>query len=201
VAGLQAVATARKLGAIVEVSDIRPAVKQEVESLGGRFIELPLEEDGADSGGYAKQMSEDFLRRQREIVARHVAGADVVITTALVPGKRAPTLVSEEMVASMRAGAVIIDLAVEEGGNCPLSRSDETIVAHGVQILGPSNLPSSMPLDASSLYARNLVHLLELVWKDGALALDLSDEIVDGALVTHQGTIRHPVIAELARAT
>lgn len=200
VAGLQAVATARRLGAIVEVSDIRPAVKEEVESLGGRFIELPMSEDGAGSGGYAKQMSEEFLRQQREIVARHVAGADVVITTALVPGKPAPKLVTAEMVESMRAGAVIVDMAVEEGGNCALSQRDTTVLAHGVTILGPSNLPASMPLDASSLYARNLLHLLDLVWKDGELKLDLEDEIITAALVTHAGQVRHPIVASLLTA-
>lgn len=200
VAGLQAVATARRLGAIVEVSDIRPAVKQEVESLGGRFIELPMSEDGAGSGGYAKQMSEEFLRRQREIVAARVAQADVVITTALIPGKPAPTLVTAEMVEAMRPGAVIVDLAVEEGGNCPLSRRDESVSHHGVTILGPSNLPATMAHDASALYARNLLHLLELVVKKGELTLNLEDEIVAGALLTHEGGVRHPVVAGLIGA-
>jgi NAD(P) transhydrogenase subunit alpha len=200
VAGLQAVATARRLGAIVEVSDIRPAVKEEVESLGGRFIELPMAEDGAGSGGYAKQMSEEFLRKQREIVARHVAGADVVITTALVPGKPAPKLVSDEMVASMRPGAVIVDMAVEEGGNCTLSKKDETVVSGGVTILGPSNLPALMPYDASALYARNLLHLIELLWKDKQLGIDLGDEILAGAVLTHAGEVRHPLVAQLLGA-
>jgi len=201
VAGLQAVATARRLGALVEVSDIRPEVKEEVESLGGKFIELPMDESGAGEGGYARQMSEDFLRRQREIVAARVEVADVVITTALVPGKTAPTLVTDEMVASMRPGSVIVDLAVEEGGNCTLSKKDETVVAGGVTVLGPSNLAATMALDASTLYARNLQHLTALLWKDGQLTLDLEDEIVDGALLTHAGEIRNDVVRGLLSAS
>jgi NAD(P) transhydrogenase subunit alpha len=196
VAGLQAIATAKRLGAQVEVSDIRAAVKEQVESLGGKFIELPMEESGEGAGGYAKEMGEDFLRRQREIVARHLAAADVVITTALVPGKPAPTLVSEEMVAGMKDGAVIVDLAVEQGGNCALSRADEEVVAGGVLILGPSNLAAEMPHDASTFYARNVLALLAGMVSDGTVSLDLGDEVVDGALLTHQGEVRHAATAE-----
>ena len=197
VAGLQAIATAKRLGAQVEVSDIRPAVKEQVESLGGKFIELPMEETGEGAGGYAKEMGEDFLRRQREIVGRHLAAADVVITTALVPGKKAPTLVTEAMVAGMKNGSVIVDLAVEQGGNCELSRPDEEVVAGGVLILGPSNLAADMPHDASTLYSRNVLAVVrDLVAEDGSLALDLGDEIVDGALLTHQGEVRHAATAE-----
>ncbi len=153
VAGLQAIATARRLGAIVDVSDIRAQVREQVESLGGRFIELPdMGESGEGTGGYARQVSAEFLRRQQEIVATYVAKADAVITTALVPGKRAPMLVTEPMVAAMRPGAVIVDMAVEQGGNCALSVKDQDVVRHGVLILGPSNLPATMPRDASSLY-------------------------------------------------
>jgi NAD(P) transhydrogenase subunit alpha len=196
VAGLQAIATAKRLGAQVEVSDVRAAVKEQVESLGGKFIELPMEESGEGAGGYAKEMGEDFLRRQREIVARHLAAADVVITTALVPGKPAPTLVSEEMVAGMKDGAVIVDLAVEQGGNCALSRADEEVVAGGVLILGPSNLAAEMPHDASTFYARNVLALLAGMVSDGTVSLDLGDEVVDGALLTHQGEVRHAATAE-----
>jgi len=196
VAGLQAVATARRLGAQVEVSDIRPEVQEQVESLGGKFIDLPMEESGSGEGGYAKEMTEDFLRRQREIVAQRLTGADVVICTALVPGKKAPTLVSEEMVAGMKDGALIVDLAVTQGGNCPLSEPDQDVVSGGVLILGPSNLAAEMPRDASTLYARNVLALLEGAVEDGELTLDLDDEVIDGALLTHDGNVRHAPTAE-----
>ncbi|MEM9488439.1 MAG: Re/Si-specific NAD(P)(+) transhydrogenase subunit alpha [Myxococcota bacterium] len=197
VAGLQAVATARRLGAIVEVSDIRPAVKEEVESLGGKFIDLPMKESGEGEGGYARQVSADFLRKQQEIVAEHVRQADAVITTALVPGRKAPVLVTEKMVENMRDGAVILDMAVAMGGNCALSEQDQDVIRHGVLILGPSNLPATMPRDASMVYSRNLVALLQLlVDKDGNLSLDLSDEIIAGALLTHDGAVRNQRVAE-----
>jgi proton-translocating NAD(P)+ transhydrogenase subunit alpha len=198
VAGLQAIATARRLGAIVEVSDIRPAVKEQVQSLGGRFIELPMAgESGEGAGGYAREMGEDFLRRQREIVQRHVSQADAVITTALVPGKPAPRLVSREMVEAMAPGSVVVDLAVEQGGNCELSEADREVVHNGVLILGPSNLAASMPHDASSLYARNVLSLLLLLWQDGRLAVDAQDEVVAGSLLTHEGRVVHAATAEL----
>jgi NAD(P) transhydrogenase subunit alpha len=198
VAGLQAIATAKRLGAVVEVSDIRPAVKEQVESLGGRFIELPLQESGEGTGGYAREMGEDFLARQREIVKRHLAAADAVITTALVPGRRAPLLVTAGMVAAMRPGAIVVDLAVEQGGNCELSQADREVVENGVLILGPSNLAAAQPHDASLLYARNVLSLLQLLLdKEGKLAVDLGDEIVAGALLTHEGTVRHAPTAEL----
>lgn len=198
VAGLQAVATAKRLGAVVEVSDIRPVVKEQVESLGGKFIELPeQEESGEGKGGYAKQMSEDFLRRQREIVTRHVANANVVICTALVPGRKAPTLLTQEMVEGMRSGSVIVDLAVAQGGNCVLSAKDQEVDHGGVLILGPSNLPAETPIDASSLYARNVWALLALtLGEGGTMALDLEDEIIDGALLTHGGDVRHGATRE-----
>jgi NAD(P) transhydrogenase subunit alpha len=200
VAGLQAIATARRLGAIVEVSDIRPAVKEQVQSLGGRFIELPQAEGGESgegAGGYAREMGEDFLRRQREIVERHVAQADAVITTALVPGRPAPRLVTAQMVEAMRPGSVIVDLAVEQGGNCELSSADREVVHHGVLILGPSNLAATMPHDASSLYARNVLALLQLLLKDGRLAIDTGDDVVAGTLLTHDGQVIHPATAEM----
>ncbi len=196
VAGLQAVATAKRLGAVVEVSDIRPAVKEEVESLGGRFIELPLEEEGTGSGGYAKEMTADFLRRQREILKEHVAAANVVVTTAHVPGKKAPVLLDEEMVGLMKPGAVIVDLAAARGGNCALTRVDEETDADGVLILGPSNLPAAMPHDASVLYSRNLLALLDHATNDESLDLGRDDEILTGALLTHGGRIVHPHFAE-----
>ena len=197
VAGLQAIATAKRLGAVVEVSDVRAAVKEQVESLGGKFIELPQAESGEGQGGYAREMGEDFLRRQREIVQRHLAAADAVITTALVPGRPAPRLVTAEMVRAMRPGAVIVDLAVEQGGNCELSRADSEVVENGVVILGPSNLPAAMPHDASLLYARNVHSLLQLVIdKEGKVAPNLDDEIVAGSLLTHGGKVLHKATAE-----
>ncbi|MBW8876680.1 MAG: Re/Si-specific NAD(P)(+) transhydrogenase subunit alpha [Acidobacteria bacterium] len=197
VAGLQAIATAKRLGAVVEVSDIRAAVKEQVESLGGKFIELPQAESGEGQGGYAREMGEDFLRRQREIVQRHLAAADAVITTALVPGRPAPRLVTAEMVHAMRPGSVIVDLAVEQGGNCELSRADSEVVENGVVILGPSNLPAAMPHDASLLYARNVHSLLQLVVdKEGKVAPSLDDEIVAGSLLTHGGKVLHQATAE-----
>ncbi|HEX4954353.1 MAG TPA: Re/Si-specific NAD(P)(+) transhydrogenase subunit alpha [Thermoanaerobaculia bacterium] len=198
VAGLQAIATARRLGAVVEVSDIRAAVKEEVESLGGRFIELPIAESGEGQGGYAKEMSEDFLRRQREIVARHLAAADVVITTALVPGRPAPRLVSREMVEGMKHGSIIVDLASSEGGNCELSKADEEVMHHGVLILAPSNLASAQSVDSSALYAKNLVNLLALMWQKGELKVDVTDEVLAGTLLTHEGKVTHaPTAARL----
>lgn len=196
VAGLQAIATARRLGAIVEVSDIRPAVKEQVQSLGARFIELPLAESGEGQGGYAREMGEDFLRRQREIVQQHLSQADAVITTALIPGRPAPKLVTTEMVNAMRPGAVIIDLAVEQGGNCELSQADQQVVHGGVIILGPSNLPATMPHDASALYSRNVNALLQLLWKDGKLTVDPADEVIAGSLLTHEGRVAHGPTAE-----
>jgi NAD(P) transhydrogenase subunit alpha len=199
VAGLQAIATAKRLGAVVEVSDIREVVKEQIESLGGKFIPLPeVEESGEGEGGYAKEMTPEYLARQREIVAEHISHADVVITTALVPGKKAPMLVSKEMVEGMRAGGVIVDLATVQGGNCELSKSDEEVVHDGVLILGPTNLPSDTPRDGSQLFARNVWALLKSIVKNGAITLDAeNDEVVDGALLTHGGEVRHAPTKEL----
>ncbi|HEV7668000.1 MAG TPA: Re/Si-specific NAD(P)(+) transhydrogenase subunit alpha [Thermoanaerobaculia bacterium] len=198
VAGLQAIGTARRLGAVVEVSDVRPEVKEQVESLGARFIELPMleQESGAGTGGYARQMGEDFLRRQREIVRDRLTTADAAITTALVPGRKAPTLLTREMVEAMRPGSVIIDLAVEQGGNCELSQADQEVVHQGVRILGPSNLPATLPHDASTLYARNVLALLLHVTKKGEMALDPEEEIVKATLLTHAGGVVHAPTAE-----
>ena len=190
VAGLQAIATARRLGAVVEAYDTRPAVKEQIESLGGRFVELPLDTSDAEgAGGYAKAQSEEFLAKQRELLAARVRAADAVITTAAVPGARAPLLIPADVVAGMKPGAVIVDLAAATGGNCALTKPDETVVANGVTILGPTNLPAAVALDASRVYARNLVNLLLHLVKDGALALDLDDEITKGALLTHDGQV------------
>lgn len=191
VAGLQAIATARRLGAIVEVSDVRPEVKEQVESLGGKFIELPTQESGSGSGGYAKELTKEFLQKQQETVAKRVALADVVITTALIPGRPAPKLITADMVKNMRAGSVIVDLAVEQGGNCELAELNKDVVKHGVLILGYSNLPGTLSEDASTMYARNLVALLALFAQKGELKLDLDDDIIAGALLTHDGAVRH----------
>lgn len=191
VAGLSALATCRRLGATVEVSDVREEAKEQVESLGGRFIELPMREGGSGEGGYAKEMSADFLRRQREIVGERIRQADAVITTALVPGKQAPILVDEATVKRMREGAVIVDLAAEAGGNCALSVSGETIVQHGVTIVAHPSLATTVPLDASVLYARNVAALLAHVVADGEVRLDLEDPIVSAALLTHAHELRH----------
>jgi NAD(P) transhydrogenase subunit alpha len=196
VAGLQAIATAKRLGAIVEVSDIRPAVQEQVESLGGKFIELPMEESGEGAGGYAKEMGEEFLRRQREIVTRHLSHANVAVTTALVPGKPAPRLITREMVEAMRPGAVIVDLAIEQGGNCELSRADEEVHHGGVTILAPSNLAATLAEDASTLYARNVHALLQLLEKEGDLVIDTEDEVIAGSMLTHGGEIVHEPTAQ-----
>jgi NAD(P) transhydrogenase subunit alpha len=202
VAGLQAIATAKRLGAQVEVSDVRAAVKEQVQSLGGKFIELPMQETGEGAGGYAREMGEDFLKKQREIVTRHVAGADVVITTAQVPGKRAPLLLTTQMVEGMRRGAVVVDLAVDSGGNCELSQPDREVTHKGVHVLGFTNLPATMPEDASTLYARNVLSLLTSISKGGQVTLDLADDVVGPTLLTHAGEVRHaPTAQTLAAGT
>ncbi len=199
VAGLQAIATARRLGAVVEAFDVRPAVKDEVHSLGATFLELPLEaQEGA--GGYAREQSEDFLRRQRELLGDRVAASDVVITTAAIPGRKAPILVTADMVRRMRPGSVIVDLAAETGGNVELTEAGKVIQVGGVTIDGTRNLPSTMPVHASQLYSKNVSTLLLLLVKDGALKLDFNDEIVKGACVTHDGAIVNPRAKELVEA-
>lgn len=188
VAGLQAIATARRLGAVVSAYDVRPAVKEEVQSLGATFIELALETQEGE-GGYAREQSEDFLRKQRELIGEHVARSDVVITTAAVPGRRAPLLVTGEMVKGMRPGSVIVDLAAETGGNVELTEVGKEVEVGGVAIIGTRNVPSTMPLHASQLYARNVANLLLHLVKDGAIVLDFEDEITKGSCVTHGGEI------------
>jgi NAD(P) transhydrogenase subunit alpha len=198
VAGLQALATAKRLGAVVEVSDIRPAVKEQVHSLGGRFIDLPMAESGEGTGGYAKEVSADFLRQQREVLTRHIAAADVVITTALVPGRKAPVLVTREMVEKMRPGSLVLDLAVESGGNCELTQPGE-VNHHGVRILGLANLAATLAHDASLLYSRNIQALTGEFVKKGEITLDLGNEIIAGTLLTHDGGVVHAPTAELLK--
>ncbi len=190
VAGLQAIATARRLGAVVRAYDVRTAAREEVRSLGASFVELELEAQEGQ-GGYAREQSEEFLARQRELIAKEVAAADVVITTAAIPGRRAPVLVTAPMVAEMRPGSVIVDLAAESGGNCELSEPGEVLDAGGVSVHGVANLASSMPIHASFLYSRNIAEFLGLLVKDGAFAPDFADEIVAGTCVTHAGELRH----------
>jgi len=195
VAGLQAIATARRLGAQVEAYDTRPAVKEQVESLGARFIELALDtRDAEGAGGYARAQSDEFLARQRELLGERVRAADAVITTALVPGARAPLLIDASVVSGMRRGSVIVDLAAANGGNCGLTRPDEVVAAGGVTVLGPTNLASQAAHDASRVYARNLAALLQHLVKDGAVKLDLEDEITRGALLTYEGRVANEAV-------
>jgi len=197
VAGLQAVATARRLGALVEVSDIRPAVKEQVESLGAKFIDVPVQENAQDQGGYAKEASAEFKRAQEEALARRVADADVMICTALVPGRPAPKLLPASMVERMRAGSVVVDLAADQGGNCELTQPGATVNVRGVQIVGLRNVASLVPVHASDVYAKNLLAFLKIVTLEGALNVDLADEIVAGSLVTRNGQIVHAPTAAL----
>ena len=192
VAGLQAIATARRLGAVVEAYDIRPAVKEEVESLGARFVELDVDTtDSQDSGGYAKEQDEAKQERIRKLLTAHLARADVVLTTALVPGKKAPILLTTEMVQSMKRGSVIVDLAAEQGGNCESTRPGKEVVENGVLIAGPLNLVSDVAFNASEMYSRNVSGFLLHLWKDGRLEFDLEDELTRGPLVTRNGEIVH----------
>jgi NAD(P) transhydrogenase subunit alpha len=195
VAGLQAIATAKRLGAVVEATDVRPETKEQVESLGAKFIEVPLTEAEKElakgQGGYAREMGEDYRKRQAALVAERIKQADIVITTALIPGRPAPVLVTEDMVKSMRPGSVIVDMAVEQGGNCPLSEKDKVVVKHGVNIIGYSNLPAMAAADASALYARNLLNFLGLMldMKTGAFNLNREDEVVAGSLLAINGEL------------
>ena len=191
VAGLQAIATAKRLGAHVTATDVRPEVKEQIESVGGKYVGIELTESAAADGGYAKELSDADKARQREILAAQVAQSDVVVTTALIGGVFAPRLVTADMVRSMKPGAIIVDLGADGGGNCELSRPGETVVSGGVTIMAPLNLPASMPLHASLLFSRNLTAFLQAFTKDGAFQLDLNDDIQQGALITHAGEVRH----------
>jgi NAD(P) transhydrogenase subunit alpha len=195
VAGLQAIATARRLGAIVSATDVRPAVREEIESLGARFV--GLEDAQAQSeDGYAREMSEDYLRRQSELVHETLKGQDIAICTALIPGRPAPLLISEAMVGDMKPGSVIVDLAVEAGGNCALSRPGEVVEVDGVRILGHLNVPGRIPVDASAMYAKNLLNFITplIDSESGTLAIDWEDEIVAGTLITRDGAVVHPTL-------
>ncbi|MGJ5674820.1 MAG: Re/Si-specific NAD(P)(+) transhydrogenase subunit alpha [Nostochopsis sp.] len=200
VAGLQAIATARRLGSVVEAFDIRPAVKEEVQSLGAKFVEVKLDEETTAAGGYAKEISEASKKRTQELVTEHIKNADVVITTAQVPGKKAPLLVTEDMVKQMKPGSVIVDIAAEQGGNCACTDPGRDIVAHGVTVIGPINLPSSLPVHASQLYAKNLTSLMQLLIKDKAVEINFADDIVDAACITHAGEIRSARVKEALQA-
>ncbi len=195
VAGLQAIATAKRLGAMVEATDVRPETKEQVESLGAKFVEVPLTDSEKDlakgQGGYAREMGDDYRKRQAALIAERIKQADIVITTALIPGRPAPVLVTEDMVKSMKPGSVIVDMAVEQGGNCPLSELDKTVVKHGVQIIGIANLPALAAADASALYARNLLNFLNLLLdlETGQLKLNREDEIIAGSLVCIGGEL------------
>jgi NAD(P) transhydrogenase subunit alpha len=198
VAGLQAIATAKRLGAVIEASDVRPSVKEQVESLGGKFIDVPYEtaeeKQAAEGvGGYARPMPQSWLDRQKLEVAKRVAAADIVITTALIPGRPAPVLVTEEMVRSMKPGSVIVDLAAPQGGNCPLTEAGKTVTQHGVTIVGETNLPALVAADASALYARNVLDFLKLLFtKEGAFQVPVDDDIVAACLMTRDGEVRRP---------
>jgi len=202
VAGLQAIASAKKLGAIVEAYDVRPAVKEQVESLGGKFVEFELDAEASeDAGGYAKELGEDFYRKQREMMLSVVAASDVVITTAAIPGKKAPILVTAEMVKGMHSGSVIVDLAAERGGNCELTRVDETVVEGGVKILGPGNIPTTVPYHASQMYAKNIATFLLHLVDEGTLKIDTEDEITEGTLITRGGKVVNPRVLEAMGAS
>jgi NAD(P) transhydrogenase subunit alpha len=198
VAGLQAIASARRLGAVVHAYDVRPAVREQVESLGGKFVELELDTDSAeDAGGYAKELGEDFYTKQREMMLEVVADSDVVITTAAIPGKKAPILVTREMVEGMQRGSVIVDLAAERGGNCELTVPGERVEHDGVTILGPLNIPSDVPYHASQMYSKNVTTFLLHLIDDDELVIDPDDEITKGTLITRDGSVVHPRVLEL----
>jgi len=198
VAGLQAIATAKRLGAVVEVSDTRPQVKEEVMSLGGKFIEVEGAADASKAGGYAVEQSEEFKQRQQQRLAESIAKADIIITTAQIPGKKAPVLITDVMLKSMKPGSVVIDLAAATGGNTAVTKNNETIVYEGVTILGNSNLASDMPSDASKLYGKNILNFLQLIiTKEGALELNFEDDLVKGCCMAHEGTVANERVAAL----
>ena len=201
VAGLMAIATARRLGAVVEAFDVRPVVKEQVESLGAKFVEMPIAEQTQTAGGYATQLSEEAHKREVELLHKHVKDSDVVITTALIPGRPAPELVSEEMVRDMKAGSVIVDLAAENGGNCTLTEPGCDFIRYNVRILGPLNVPSSMPIHSSQLYSKNMSNLLGLMLdKEGKFVLNMDDDIVAGTLITHDGAVKHEGVMKAMEA-
>ena len=196
VAGLQAIATAKRLGAVVEVSDIRPETKEQVQSLGGKFIEMKGDDSIKMEGGYVKGVSDEFLKKQQELVGKHVKEADIVITTALIPGRKAPLLVTEEMVKSMRFGSVIVDMAVEQGGNVVGSELNKNVVKHGVTIIGEGNIPSLLPLNASDLYAKNIETLLLHLADKDKFKWEMTEDITKGSLIVHNGSAVHPSVTK-----
>lgn len=197
VAGLQAIATAKRLGAVVEAFDIRPVVKEQVESLGAKFVEVPdLDEDSETEGGYAKELAEDKQERQRQVIHEHAKKSDIIITTALIPGKPAPLLITREMVYDMHPGAVIVDIAAEQGGNCELTEAGQTTIVNEVKVIGPLNLPSQLAHHASQLYSKNMLALLNHLLKDGTPQFDFEDEITLNTTITHQGKIVSPLLKE-----
>jgi NAD(P) transhydrogenase subunit alpha len=201
VAGLQAIATARRLGAVVSAYDVRPVVKEQVESVGGKFIILDVDsKTSEDKGGYAKAMDEAFYRRQRELLTEVIREQDVLITTAAVPGRKAPILVTRDMVLAMQPGSVIVDIAAERGGNCEVTRPGESIVEHGVSVLGPLNVPSMVPFHASQMYSSNVSSFVKLLFKDGALNINQEDEIIRETLVTHDHKVVHPRVVEAVQS-
>jgi NAD(P) transhydrogenase subunit alpha len=198
VAGLQAIASAKRMGAVVQAYDVRPAVKEQVESLGAKFVEMPLETADAEAaGGYARELGEEFYRKQRELMARTVAASDVCITTAAIPGKPSPRIITADAVRGMAPGSVIVDLAAERGGNCELTKADQTVVENGVTILGPTNLPSEVPTHASQMLAKNLTNFVRLVTRDGRFHLNLDDEVVRETLAAYRGEVVCPQVRTL----
>jgi len=197
VAGLMACATAKRLGGVVEAFDVRPEVKDQVHSVGARFVEVPISEDGSGGGGYAKEMSDEYKQKQAELISKHIAKSDVVIPTALIPGRKAPILISEVQVASMKLGSVIVDLAAEMGGNCALTQPGKTIVVHGVTIVGHSNLPSTMSFHASQMFSRNIEKFLLHLCDENGFKMNMDDEITRGSLVTKGGQVIHELTSKL----
>jgi NAD(P) transhydrogenase subunit alpha len=194
VAGLQAIATAKRLGAMVEAFDVRAAAKEQVESLGAKFVEVEQTEDAEDAGGYAKEMSDEYKQKQAELIAKHAAGADIIITTALIPGRPAPVLITQAMVESMKHGSVIVDMAVEAGGNCPLSKKDEVFEYQGITLVGVSNIPATLATDASALYAKNMLNFMGLMLdkEKSELTIDREDDIIEGAILSMNGEFLKP---------
>ncbi|NNE44196.1 MAG: NAD(P)(+) transhydrogenase (Re/Si-specific) subunit alpha, partial [Gemmatimonadetes bacterium] len=202
VAGLQAIASSRRMGAVVQAYDVRPAVKEQVESLGAKFVEMELESGAAeDKGGYAKELGEDFYRKQRELMTQVVSHSDVVITTAAIPGRKAPILITKDMVEAMAPGTIVVDLAAERGGNCELTQAGQDVTHNGVLILGPDNPPSMIPYHASQMFSNNVTTFLNHLAPEGTLTVDLEDEITAGTLITREGEVIHPRIRELLEAT
>jgi proton-translocating NAD(P)+ transhydrogenase subunit alpha len=200
VAGLMACATAKRLGGVVEAFDVRPEVKEQVNSVGAKFVEVPMEEDGSGGGGYAKEMSDEYKKKQAELISKHIAKSDVVIPTALIPGKTAPILISEEQVKSMKPGSVIVDLAAEMGGNCAVTTPGENTVVHGVQIIGHANLPSTMSFHASQMFSKNIEKFLFHLCDENGFKMDMEDEITSGSLVTKDGQVIHELTKSLMAA-